>query len=66
MGGNIKMAEYFFDFMLVSILIIGLTAFLADITNTIGKLFSLSKNNSHTFDQSQRIQKGWNNIGGKK
>ncbi|WP_409294734.1 hypothetical protein V1498_16350 [Peribacillus sp. SCS-26] len=60
------MAAYLMDLILVSILVIGITAFIAVISNGIGeKLFSGNKKNEFT-DKSASIQAGWKPVGGRK
>ncbi|KAA0546521.1 hypothetical protein FZW96_14845 [Bacillus sp. BGMRC 2118] len=61
------MAQYFIDFTLVSLLVIGLTAILGVLLNGIGeRFFGRGKAGYETVHQSTHTQTGWNNVGGKK
>lgn len=60
------MGEYITDLVVVALLIIGITAFMGDITNGLGtKLFG-GKRRSEYVDQNARFQTGWKAVGGKK
>ncbi|WP_338449042.1 hypothetical protein R4Z09_22935 [Niallia oryzisoli] len=60
------MVAYIVDFLLVALLIIGITAINGIITDGIGnKLFGRNKK-SVFVNQSARIQTGWKNVGGSK
>ncbi|MDQ0268732.1 hypothetical protein [Cytobacillus purgationiresistens] len=60
------MIGYFSDLILVSLLVIGLTAFLGVLTNGLGERFFGGKKKSEFVDQSAKVQTGWNNVGGKR
>ncbi|KAA9027559.1 hypothetical protein [Niallia endozanthoxylica] len=58
------MIAYFVDFLLIALLVIGITAINGIITDGIGnKLFGRNKK-SQFVNQSARIQTGWKNVGG--
>ncbi|MFJ7745724.1 hypothetical protein [Peribacillus sp. NPDC097295] len=57
---------YFLDLILVAICVIGITAINGVMTNAIGEKLFGGKRHSHIFDQSKRIQSGWNQVGGKR
>lgn len=60
------MAAYFVDFLIVALLIIGITATNGVLVNGIGnKLFSRKKK-SEFVNQSTRMQSGWKQVGGNK
>lgn len=60
------MAAYFVDFLIVALLIIGITATNGVLINGIGnKLFSRKKK-SEFVNQSTRMQSGWKQVGGNK
>ncbi len=60
------MAGFFIDFIIVAVLIIGITATNGVILNGIGtKLFG-GKKVLQFVHQSNRMQTGWKNVGGKK
>jgi hypothetical protein len=60
------MIEYFIEFTVFALLVIGLTAFLGPITNGIGeKLFS-RKDVNYFVKQSAKTQTGWRPVGGRK
>ncbi|AEH48924.1 hypothetical protein [Parageobacillus thermoglucosidasius] len=59
------MRQYFIDYMIVSGLIIGITAFMGVIAASIGeRIFGGSKRKEHV-NESKHIQSGWNLVGGK-
>ena len=61
-----QMAGYFVDFAIASALIVGITALMGSVSNTIGeRLFGRNKREKHV-EASRRIQQGWNFVGGKK
>lgn len=61
------MGKYIFDFIVVSGLIIGLTAILGVLLNGIGeKVFGRGKESLETVNHSNGTQLGWNHVGGKK
>ncbi|WP_394235420.1 hypothetical protein [Niallia oryzisoli] len=60
------MVAYIVDFLLIALLIIGITAINGIITDGIGnKLFGRNKK-SEFVSQSARIQTGWKSVGGSK
>ncbi|MGE7602037.1 hypothetical protein ACQKL5_05945 [Peribacillus sp. NPDC097675] len=59
------MFMYFLDLILVAVCVIGITAINGVLTNAIGEKWFGGKRHSHIFDQSKRIQSGWNQVGGK-
>ncbi|MCM3178594.1 hypothetical protein [Cytobacillus horneckiae] len=60
------MIGYFSDLIIVSLLIIGFTAFLGVITNGLGEKLFGGKKKSEFVDRSARVQTGWNHVGGNK
>ena len=60
------MSEYILDFILVSFLIIGLTAFMCPLTNGIGNLIFGRHKRSEFVIQTNRSTTGFNKVGGKK
>ena len=60
------MSEYILDFILVSFLIIGLTAFMGPLTNGIGNLIFGRHKRSEFVIQTHRSTTGFNKVGGKK
>ncbi|MCM3569987.1 hypothetical protein [Neobacillus mesonae] len=60
------MAAYITDLVVVALLIIGITAFMGDITNGIGERLFGGKRRSEYVDQNARFQTGWKAVGGKK
>ncbi len=60
------MAAYITDLVIVALLIIGITAFMGDITNGIGERVFGGKRRSEYVDQNARFQTGWKTVGGKK
>ncbi|RFU64122.1 hypothetical protein [Peribacillus glennii] len=59
------MAAYFFDFIIVALLIIGITAINGVLTNGIGEKVFGGKRHSAIADHSAEIQSGWKSVGGK-
>ncbi|EMI10159.1 MULTISPECIES: hypothetical protein [Anoxybacillus] len=60
------MAQFFIDFTIVAILVIGITALMGVILNGIGEnIFGGQKKRLHTA-MSEHIQTGWKTVGGKK
>lgn len=59
------MAGYIFDFTIVAVLIIGITALNGVLTNGIGEKIFGGKRHSDISDHSAGIQSGWKNVGGK-
>ncbi|MFJ7677351.1 hypothetical protein ACQKL6_09840 [Peribacillus sp. NPDC097197] len=60
------MLTYLIDLILVAVCVIGITAINGVLTNAIGEKWFGGKTHSHIFNQSKRIQSGWNQVGGKK
>ncbi|HWO77507.1 MAG TPA: hypothetical protein VNM69_16705 [Bacillus sp. (in: firmicutes)] len=60
------MSKFLIDFAFVSVLIIGLTAFLGIISNGFGELVFGGKNKNKYIDQTAKTQKGWRKVGGNK
>lgn len=58
--------EYFIDFTIVAILVIGITAIMGVLTNGIGEKLFGGKNGTESFDKSASVQAGWKSVGGKK
>ena len=59
------MAGYIFDFLIVAILIIAITALNGVITNFIGKGLFGRKQKSVFKDATDRTQVGWKPVGGR-
>ncbi|QFT88380.1 hypothetical protein FIU87_06970 [Bacillus sp. THAF10] len=57
--------EYFIDFTIVAVLVIGITAVMGVLTNGIGEGLFGKKKGSESFDKSMSVQAGWKNVGGK-
>ncbi|MED3623121.1 hypothetical protein [Neobacillus thermocopriae] len=60
------MGAYITDLTVVAILIIGLTAVMGVILNSIGEKVFGGKHRSEYVDQSARFQTGWKAVGGKR
>ena len=60
------MVAYFVDFLIVALLVIGITAINGVLTNGIGKKLFGGKRKSEFVDQSARMQTGWKQVGGNK
>jgi hypothetical protein len=60
------MYNYIMDFTIVAILVIGITAVMGIITNGIGTNFFGGKKKSEFVNQSNKMQTGWKNVGGRK
>ncbi|WP_369900665.1 hypothetical protein [Bacillus manliponensis] len=58
------MVAFFIDFAIVALLVIGITAFIGVITNSIGEKLFGRKNKMKFVDQSSRMQSSWNKVGG--
>lgn len=59
------MAQYLMDYMIVSGLIVGITALMGVIANGIGeKIFGGSRRKEHV-NETKHTQAGWNLVGGK-
>ncbi|MFX3624122.1 MAG: hypothetical protein ACE3JP_08785 [Ectobacillus sp.] len=59
------MGAYFLDLAIVAFLVIGITATVGVITNSIGEKVFGRKKNTKFVDQSAKTQTGWNAVGGK-
>ncbi|WP_374720363.1 hypothetical protein [Parageobacillus toebii] len=60
------MTQYVMDYIIVFVLIVGITALMGVIANGIGeKIFGGSKRKEHV-NETKRTQAGWNLVGGKK
>ncbi|MFC3884400.1 hypothetical protein ACFOU2_13170 [Bacillus songklensis] len=60
------MGAFAFDFVLLAILIIGITALMGAILNGIGENIFGGKQKNKFFDRSARTQAGWKQVGGRK
>ncbi|WP_163182932.1 hypothetical protein [Neobacillus sedimentimangrovi] len=60
------MGAFITDLTVVAILIIGLTAVMGVILNSIGEKVFGGKRRSEYVDQSARFQTGWKAVGGKR
>ncbi|MFJ8530158.1 hypothetical protein [Bacillus sp. NPDC094106] len=59
------MIAFFIDFAIVAILVIGITAFIGVITNSIGEKLFGGKEKMKFVNRSSDIQSGWKQVGGK-
>ncbi|KXG10175.1 hypothetical protein AT864_01736 [Anoxybacillus sp. P3H1B] len=60
------MTQYFIDFMIVGVLIIGMTALMGVFANGVGEyVFGGSRRLEH-IQKTAKTQEGWNRVGGKK
>jgi hypothetical protein len=59
------MVGYFVDLAIVAVLVIGITATVGIITNGIGEKLFGGKKRTMFVDKSERMQAGWNHVGGK-
>ncbi|MDP4085140.1 MAG: hypothetical protein Q8934_11075 [Bacillota bacterium] len=60
------MLGYTMDLIIVALLVVGITAFMGVMTNSIGEKFFGGKRKSEFVVQSARFQEGWKSVGGKK
>jgi hypothetical protein len=60
------MGAFAFDFFLLSIFIIGITALMGVILNGIGENVFGGKEKDKFFNRSARTQTGWKQVGGRK
>jgi hypothetical protein len=60
------MAGYITDLTIVALVVIGLTALMGTIANTIGEKVFGGKEKSKFVDKSDSMQTGWKLVGGKK
>jgi len=58
------MGSYFFDFFLISLLVIGITALNGVFLNGLGIRVFGGKNRFKFKNQSAKTQTGWKNVGG--
>lgn len=58
--------QYIFDFVIVALVIVGLTATMGVLSNGLGEKVFGGKKHSESFLQSANSQVGWKQIGGKK
>ncbi|MEM5661370.1 hypothetical protein AAHB62_16925 [Bacillus cereus] len=56
---------FFIDFITVAALIIGITALIGVITNSIGEKLFGGKEKMKFVNKSLDVQSGWNQVGGK-
>ncbi|MBJ7984848.1 hypothetical protein [Bacillus cereus] len=59
------MIAFFTDFIIVATLIIGITALIGVITNSIGEKLFGGKEKMKFVNKSLDVQSGWNKVGGK-
>lgn len=59
------MIAFFTDFIIVATLIIGITALIGVITNSIGEKLFGGKEKMKFVNKSLDVQSGWNQVGGK-
>ncbi len=64
--GCVVLIEYFIDFTIVALLVIGITAVMGVLTNGIGEKLFGGKKGTESFDKSASMQAGWKSVGGKK
>ncbi|MDX8364431.1 hypothetical protein [Cytobacillus sp. IB215665] len=60
------MIDYFTDFAIVAVLIIGITAMMGVMLNGIGEKFFGGRKKAESFNQSANTQVGWRSVGGKR
>jgi hypothetical protein len=60
------MGGYIADLTMVTLLVVGLTALMGDITNGIGEKVFGGKRRNEFVDESAKYQTSWKMIGGKK
>ena len=60
------LGDYIKDLVLVALLIIGITAFMGVITNSIGGKIFGGKRRTEFTDESAKYRNGWKMVGGKK
>ncbi|MBD1383060.1 hypothetical protein [Metabacillus arenae] len=59
------MGQYLFDFIVVALLVIGITAVLGVLINGIGQRFFGGKNKNVSVSHSLKTQEGWRKVGGR-
>lgn len=60
------MGAYIIDLTIVAILIIGITAIMGVISNTIGEKVFGGKRRTEFVDESAKYRTGWKSVGGNK
>ncbi len=60
------MVAYITDLTIVALLIIGITALMGVISNSIGEYVFGGKRRTEFVDESAKYQTGWKTVGGKK
>ncbi|WP_053365577.1 hypothetical protein [Bacillus sp. FJAT-27245] len=60
------MAAYLTDFAIVTVLIVGITALMGVITNSIGENIFGRNNRTEFTDQASKFVTGWKEVGGRK
>lgn len=60
------MVAYFVDFLLVALLVIGITAINGVLANGIGNKLVSRKRKAEFVNQSTSVQNGWKHVGGNK
>ncbi|UOK58840.1 MULTISPECIES: hypothetical protein [Metabacillus] len=60
------MFEYAFDFLLVAVLVIGITALMGVITNGIGETIFSGKKKNENVEHTLKTQAGWRKVGGRR
>jgi hypothetical protein len=60
------MFGYIADLAVVALLIVGITALMGVITNTIGEKVFGGKHRTEFVDEGAKYLTGWKNVGGKK
>ncbi|USK34812.1 hypothetical protein LIT25_05515 [Bacillus sp. F19] len=58
--------EYAFDFLLVAVLVIGITALMGVITNGIGETIFSGKKKNENVEHTLKTQAGWRKVGGRR
>lgn len=60
------MAGYLTDLIIVTVIVVGLTALMGTILNTIGETVFGGRKKHEFVSQSERYQTGWKMVGGTK
>jgi tetrahydromethanopterin S-methyltransferase subunit B len=63
-NGGFIMVGYLTDLLIVTVLVVGITALMGVILNGIGEKVFGGKNKNEFVDQSARFQTGWKMVGG--
>ncbi|NRD78436.1 hypothetical protein HPT25_13770 [Bacillus sp. BRMEA1] len=58
------MVAYIMDLVVVAVLIVGITAIMGVLTNSLGEKVFGGKRRSEFVDQSAKFQTGWKAVGG--